>query len=173
MAVVVMYSSVLYRRTGLVGRWAYSVARHFTLNAKIAAPKRSGELAAGIVSEVELSAAMHTAEMAISSTAPHTMYVLKGTTGPIMSKRLWGFWSRGGGQNYGRWPRGMNNAGRPDLITGNRMGYVMRLRPGKGHGALLKATVSGQEANNFFGTAADMTAMQHTSLRGFSPGFRL
>lgn len=137
--VVVIYDSVMYQRTGLVSRWAHSVARDFEINAQMAAPKRSGELAAGIYSEVEMSPAAKTAEMAIISTAPHTLYVVGGTTGPIRAS------------------------------SGRRM----PLPAWGGHSRKAVWSVSGQRANNFFRVAADMTAMQHTSLQGFSPTFRV
>lgn len=168
--VVVTYSSVLYRRTGLVGRWAHSLERRFVLHAKAAAPKRSGELAGGISGQVELSPGAHTAEIAIFSAAPHTKYVVGGTTGPIMSRRMWGYRDRTGMDL----PRLMRLPGLgTDMVAGHRAGYVLKVRAGKGFGQHLAISVSGQDANNFFAEAARRTAVTNPSLRGFSPSFRL
>lgn len=146
---LVIYDSVLFQRGHMIHRWANSVERRFVVNAKQAAPKRSGELAGGISGETFKSGPKHW-QVHVHSDAPHTMYVLRGTTGPIMSNLGWA-----GGEVDER---------------GRLRGY-MRLQPGNGYGVLYRWSVSGQAANNFFDKAADATARRHPSLRGWDPAY--
>lgn len=141
---VVIYDSILFERGHMIRRWAEAVERNFTSNAKKAAPMRSGELIAGIYGSVSRTGVKHL-ETTIWSTAPHSLFVLKGTHGPITSTRA------------------TDARGRPP--------GKMRLAPGNGYGVLFRESVSGQDANNFFAVAAWRTASRHPSLRGFSPGF--
>lgn len=164
---LVIYDSVLFNRGGQIRRWADRVERRFTTNAQQEAPIRSGELRAGIFGTVNRIGPKHL-DTRIYSTAPHTMYVLKGTTGPIMSRRMWGFRSRTGLDL----PRGGRTAGGlPEMGFLRREGYLLRVRAGNGYPQRFAISVSGQEANNFFGRAATATARRHPSLRGFNPGF--
>lgn len=156
---VVIYDSVLFNRTGQVRRWADALERRFTFNAQQAAPVRSGELRAGIFGEVIRIGPRHL-QTSIASTAPHSMYVLRGTEGPIFSDLAW---ANGGSLVEGE----------RDELTGIYIqhGY-MKLRAGNGYGSLYRLSVSGQESQNFFQTAARQTAARHPSLRGFDPDFR-
>lgn len=174
---VVVYDSVLYNRTGQVRRWADALNARFVLNAKNAAPMRSGELRAGISGEVTRIGPRHL-QTVIESAAPHSLYVLRGTTGPIMSRRMWGFSQKfphliapRGAMFFGSNVAGSPSQGRINMQWMRENGYALRLRPGKGFGTTYALAVSGQEANNFFGVAADRTAVRHPSLRGFSPGY--
>lgn len=144
---LVIYDSVLFNRTGQVRRWAESLNRRFVANAKVAAPMRSGELVAGIHGEVARIGPRHLQTL-IYSEAPHSLWVLGGTYGPITSDR-------------------------PVTITDEGEVKIphMRLRPGNGYGVLFRTAVSGQRANNFFADAAAATARVHSSLRGFSPTY--
>jgi len=158
---LVIYDSVLYGRTGQIRRWAERIERRFTLNAIQAAPMRSGELRAGIYGYVN-RVGVRRLETIIASTAEHTMYVLKGTTGPIMSDELWA--------------QGGIEGAIAALPEGESIRGWMRLRPGAGYGVLYRLEVSGQSPQNFFAEAARATARRHSSLRGFSPetvGFTL
>lgn len=139
---LVIYDSVLFNRTGQVRRWADAVERGFVFNAKKAAPSRSGALRAGIWGNVERIGPVHL-QTIIQSDSEHTMYVLKGTTGPIMTDRMW--------------------------EEGERK--AMKLRPGGGYPEQYAFTVEGQFPNNFFEKAAEATARRHPSLRGFDPDF--
>lgn len=147
---VVIYDSVLFNRTGQVRRWADGVERGFTMNARRAAPYRSGDLVAGIHGYTErLGPKM--IQAIIESTADHTWYVLAGTTGPIVSTRLLATgWSFG-------------------MPIGRKAPAMGPLPPHGGHRGGFKKIVSGQAANNFFDTAAEATARTHPSLRGFHP----
>ena len=112
-------------------------------------------------------------EVHIHSHADHTMYVLRGTTGPIMSRRMWGFRQKYPGL---RAPRGgLVNPASPmrskiDLGWMHAHGYALRVRAGNGYPERFALKVRGQSANNFFARAADRTAVTNSSLRGFSPG---
>jgi len=169
---LVLYDSVLFNRTGHVGRWAESTNRGFTENAQRAAPVRSGELREGIHGEAYRTGTKHW-EVVIHSDAPHSLYVLKGTTGPIMSNRMWGFRNNPATASapYGLPRGGRDLDGRPNMRWLHANGYALKLRPGNGFPTMYKLKVRGQEANNFFAVAADKTAIRHPSLRGFNPGF--
>lgn len=149
MGAVVIYDSVLFNRTGQVRRWADGVERGFTRNAILHAPARSGALRAGIHGYTERVGPKQI-QAIIESTADHTWYVLQGTTGPIVSSRLWGDWLIGDPI-----PRKAPAMGPLPPYGGHRGGY--------------RKVVSGQEANNFFDAAAEATARTHPSLRGFHP----
>jgi len=168
---VVIYDSRLFNRTGAVGLWARRVERGFTMRAKEEAPVRSGELMRGISGETTRVGVRHYT-MSVSSAAPHTMYVLRGTTGPIMARRWWGFTQRyphliGPRGTWSMTPRGpvMN------LRALYERGYAMRLRPGGGFPQMYRLEVRGQSANNFMRRAAVRTARRHPSLRGTDPIF--
>jgi hypothetical protein len=99
------------------------------------------------------------------------MYVIRGTTGPIMSNRLYRFQGRTGLFL----PRGgfVRVQGRAvgidrDFLKGK--GYMLYVRSGAGFGAQYMISVSGQDANNFMGRAAEKVGRRHSSLRGFTPG---
>ena len=175
---VVMYDERMYGGTGLVRRrWADSIEHNFVMWAKEEAPERSGELRAGIVGAVARTGPRQL-NIFITSTAPHTKYVLKGTTGPIMSNRLWAFRNRTGLDlpRGGRFPirqNGFITGFVPNMDFLNANYYTMRLRawPEGGYPHETRALeVSGQEANNFMGRAAAHVARRHSSLRGFVPG---
>ena len=172
---IVIYDSVLFYPGHHVSRWANDTQRGFTMAAKAAAPVRSGELVAGIHGESH-KAGPKQYEAHIFSEAPHTMYVVKGTHGPIMSNRMWGFRSN---PRYASAPGGLPRVGRttlpsgaivPDMRALHANGYALRVRPGNGFPGHFAISVSGQEANNFFDTAATVTARSHSSLRGWHPG---
>lgn len=163
---LVLYDSVLFQYGGKVHRWANSLERGYVANATRYAPKRSGELAAGIRGETVQYGPKHW-QVHIHSEAQHTMYVLRGTTGPIMSRRMWGFRNRTGL----RYPRGaMEDPSMPyttrikfDWLKGQ--GYMLKVRPGNGYGLRYSVSVKGQKPNNFFADAHDATARRHRSLR--------
>lgn len=142
---LVLYSSVLFQYGGKVSRWANTLERNYVRNAKVMAPVRSGELKDGIYGET-MKTGSRDYEVHIHSDAEHTLFVLQGTSGPIMSDAAWA-------------------AGGELPPVGERQGHFMRLRPGKGHGYSYRHMVSGQDANNFFAKAHRATAARHASLR--------
>lgn len=168
---VVIYDGRLFGPAGMTSRWARSIEREFVATAKVEAPSRSGDLRAGIRGTV-YHPGPYTYSTIIESTAPHSLYVLRGTTGPIMSRRMWGF-SQRYPHLYG--PRGGFATGNPvrggkfDKRWMHEHGYAMRLRPGKGFGYTLEVTVAGQKPNDFFARAGEVVARHHPSLRGFAP----
>lgn len=142
---LVLYTNHMFNYTGKVGRWANTLERNYVRNAKVMAPVRSGELKEGIFGET-MKIGPKEYEIHIHSDAEHTLYVLQGTQGPIMSDAAWA-----AGGELPPW--------------GQRQGHFMSLRPGNGHGHKIRHKVSGQRANNFFGKAHNATARQHSSLR--------
>lgn len=172
---LVVYDSRVFDPGSHVQRWANRVERNFVRHAMEEAPKRSGELAAGIHGESFRAGPKHW-EIHIHSDAPHTMYVLRGTTGPIMSNRMWGFRTNSRTANA---PGGLPRGGRywdrrqhqwmPRMDWLHSHGYALRLRAGYGWPEKFALSVSGQDSNNFMGRAADRTAITNSSLRGFHP----
>lgn len=156
----------MFQYGGDVHRWANSLERGYVANAKRYAPRRSGELAGKIHGETFKYGSRHW-QVHVHSDAPHTMYVLRGTTGPIMSRRMWGFRNRTG-LNY---PRGaMVNPKMPyttrikfDWLKSQ--GYMLKVREGNGYAQRYSVKVRGQAPNNFFADAHDATARRHRSLR--------
>ena len=141
-----MYDETMYQGTGLVRRrWANSIERNFVMWAQAeivsSGAVRSGELLLGIHGSV-VRTGPRKLEVYIESQAEHSMWVIQGTTGPIMTTERW-----------------MGVSNKP-----------MALRPGNGWPAMRRAEVAGQRPNNFMGRAADRVARRHSSLRGFSPG---
>lgn len=168
---LVLYDSFLFSRAGKVGRWAQSLERGFTNNTERAAPERSGALKAGIHGHASQVGPRHWV-MEVFSDARYTLFVLRGTTGPIMANRLFRFQARTGIE-FPRGGRIRHASGffMPNMEFLKKNNYLLRVRAGNGYGEHYAISVSGQEANNFFATAAEMTARRHRSLRGFSPGY--
>lgn len=172
---VVVYDQVMYQGRGhVVYDWAARIERNFTMWAKELAPERSGELRAKISGSVSRTGPRGLTTT-IESAAPHSIYVIKGTTGPIMSNRMWGFWNNPAFANV---PGGLPRGGRintsrgivPNMKWLHANGYALRVRAGNGYPERFALAVSGQEANNFMGAAAERVARRHSSLRGFTPG---
>jgi formylglycine-generating enzyme required for sulfatase activity len=83
---VVVFDARLYQPGGLVWEWTHDVGTLFSANARRFAPIRSGQLRRGIRAGFR-KAGTKRVQATIGSTAPHTVYVLRGTTGPIVSSR--------------------------------------------------------------------------------------
>jgi hypothetical protein len=170
---LVMYDERMYQGRGhIVYDWGKRIERRFTATAIAEAPMRSGELKAGISGSMTRTG-IRQLQTVIRSDAPHSIYVLKGTQGPIMSNRLYRFQGRTGLFL----PRGgfVRQGGRAVGIDKEFLkskGYMLYVRPGAGFGGQHMISVSGQEANNFMGRAAQAVARRHSSLRGFTPGTR-
>lgn len=167
---LVIYDSRLFNRTGHVREWAERLERRFVANSKQAAPKRTGLLAGSIWGVVNRVGPVHL-ETLIHSDAPYSLFVLKGTTGPIMANRLYRFQGRTGIE----FPRGgrryVNGRFVPEMGFLKANNYLLKVRAGNGFPQTYRISVSGQEANNFFADAATATARRHSSLRGFDPGY--
>jgi hypothetical protein len=150
---VVIFDETLYRPGHLVNRWMNLLCVHFEEHAKALAPKRTGDLAAQITSEAH-QAGPKQMSGTIASNAPYTMYVLRGTTGPIYTTL--GYASGG------------NIEAAFDPVTGKRLsGHWLHVAPGSGFPGFITHSVHGQAANNFLVKAWRRTARNHKSLRGF------
>lgn len=177
---VVMYDERMYQGRGhLVFDWAVRIKNNFVMWAKEEAPIRSGELREKISGEATRTG-VRQLNVTIESAAPHTIYVIKGTTGPIMSNRMWGFRNN---PRYASVPGGLPRGGRIALrapgggFMGYRQnmdwlaanGYALRVRAGNGYPERYMLSVNGQEPNNFMAAAARRVGARHSSLRGFEP----
>lgn len=146
---VVIYDSRIFEPGSHVSRWGNAVERGFVRHAQTEAPMNTGELVAGIYGESFRVGPKHW-EVHIHSDAPHTMYVLRGTYGPITSNRMPYY-----NEKMKAW------------IT-PRMG----LRDGAdGPVFSWRESVDGQRSNDFMGRAAVRTSITHSSLRGFHPDY--
>jgi hypothetical protein len=142
---IVIFDETLYRPGGLVWLYVGRITRKFATEARRAAPVRSGELRAGIRAGTPRKPSLKKVSGTIGSTAPHTMAVLRGTHGPIMSDALWAT----GGTLTG--------------IPGQKLAVGRdRLYPP----VTPMSRVAGQRANNFFAVAWVKTAARHPSIRG-------
>lgn len=171
----VMFDQRLYSKGHLVDRWFTLLVTRFGEHARDSAPVRTGVLRAGINTDVD-RIGPRTLNGTIESTAPYSLFVLRGTTGPIMSNKawaaggdieaayrtLWGVWPRGG--KFSRTGPGPRKQHRVPI-----KGYWMPVPKFKGSTAIsYQFSVSGQEANNFLLKAWAATARQHSVLRGVS-----
>lgn len=151
---IVVTDTKLFNRTGDIGRWAERVNLAMVANTKREAPHGAtsgrihktsglpaGYLRANIFGDVQ-RVGPRQLQTTISSLAPYSLYVLKGT-GPIYVRDARG---RFGTAEGGMW------------LPGN---------PGWGKGRW-RQHVRGQQSNNFFERGFDRTARTHSSLRGYS-----
>lgn len=153
---VVIFDENLYRPGHLVDRWMNLLVTHFEGHAQDLAPVRSGQLKAGITGSARRVGEKQM-EGLIASNAPHTMYVLGGTTGPIYTDTAWAMGAEIANA-YGENEEGRRVALKGHwLPVGNNPWPPIRYRH----------SVSGQAANNFLVKAWRRTARNHKSLRGF------
>lgn len=176
----VVFDQALYSPRGDVNRWVRLVTTNFGIHTREEVSKitRSGALLAGIETASH-QVGVRQVEGVIESRAPHTMYVLRGTTGPIMTDAQW-----------------KNPTGAIRMVWGYtdpRTKKVTRKKPYpgarrtqhpqgvKGHWIHLRADdhgpsgfyteVAGQAANNFLLKAWRATARNHKAIRGKEPLF--
>lgn len=165
---VVIFDYSLYAPGGQVNVWVHKLGYRFAANARRAAPIRSGMLKRGIRAGFRKRGTKKI-EATIGSTAPHTMWVLRGTTGPIMSDAV----HAAGGRIQSSMFEMVN--GRPVAKPGYMMavGRNWGWKP-TGSPVTPKFFVSGQSSQNFFYTAWVKTAARHPSIRGvpFPRGLR-
>jgi hypothetical protein len=173
----VVFDRDLYKPGHMVHRWVTLVTERFTMHARTLAPKRTGELAAGIEGDTA-QVGPRQVEGTIASHAPYTMYVLRGTTGPIMTKRAHanpdGAYSQLMGSidpRTNKFTRRHIKGAERRLFSIPNKGYFLRL-PGDEYGPhLITMSVNGQEANNFLLAAWRRTANNHKAIRGKMPAF--
>jgi len=183
LSAVVMFDERLYRPTHLVHHWMTKVTMRFESEAVIAAPKDTGFLAAGISGSVkQLGPRMLNGT--ISSEAPYTMYVIRGTGFPVKGHEgriyttkgfytrniddafveLWGTVSKAG--KFNRKGKGDGTySGRRKKVQVRKKGYWLHLPFGTAGKPMLKFSVRGQEPNNFLFTAWNRTAYTHSAIR--------
>lgn len=164
---VVVTDTKLFNRTGAVGVWSEKIKVAFEAHAVEEAPTGAdtgrinksranaawpvGSLKANISGDVDRVGPRQIVTT-ISSRAPYSLYVIKGT-GPIFSKSA-------------RIPAGEPGAGQFAELGEGRGMYIPG-NPGWG-GSKIRQHVRGQKANNFLARAFDATARTHSSLRGHS-----
>jgi len=157
---VVIASGSMYRGKGIVIRWVGRVTRSFGRSARELAPVRSGELKRGIFVGTPRNAGAKRVQGTISSHAPHTFYVLRGTNTPIMSTAAWA--AGGVGQiEYLYETKNGRTYAKP--VPGMMMAVGRRPHPP----VTPKMWVRGQQANNFLEKAWVVTAGKHPGLPAF------
>ena len=172
---VVIFDEVLYKPGGQVHRWMSLLCQHFEEHAIVAAPSRSGELKSGIWSSAE-PVGFKQMRGTIASDAEHTMYVLKGTTGPIMADKMWKNPQGAYVELFGSIDPVTKKFTRRRIKGVERKSYKVRqkgywLAVGKRPWPPVKprGSVKGQKANNFLFDAWRKTARTHPSIRGLAP----
>lgn len=175
----VIFDEVMYKPGGLVHKWMGLVTTKFEMHAKHYAPVRTGNLRAGISSGVTQIGPEQVVGT-IESTAEYSLYVLRGTTGPIMRTKAF----RAGGDKskaYVKVWMGRTKAGgwsrrsRVDRQQRSirRKGWFLRLEPWGEFPVVFAFSVAGQDANNFLLRAWRATARNHKAIRGKEPSFIL
>lgn len=167
----------LYKTGHMANRWFRSLMGQLHTNVVNAAPVRSGDLVDGIGEDVVAHAEQHYLDGYLWSEAPHTMYVLRGTTGPIMARRLW----EAGGDpeaafvtlwgsidpKTGKFTRKRIQGAKREQRSFGKKGFWMGVRPSP-HSRYSKKTprlfVRGQESNNFFLEGWEVTARTRRSM---------
>jgi hypothetical protein len=152
---VVIVDGALYRPRGLVWVWTRKVGTKFGNNTRAAVRSRTGQLRKGIRVTYRKPATKKI-QATIGSTAPHTMYVLRGTHGPIMSNALWAM--PGHESNPEAWR--MLSTGR--MVP--RKGMTMAVGRNPFGPVTPMFRVSGQAANNFFYKGWVKTALAHPAI---------
>lgn len=180
---VVIFDEHLYRPTGLVGFWMNKVTTRFGVEARAHAPVDTGELVAGI-STASRQIGVRLVQGTITSNAPHTMWVIRGTGFPVKGHEgriyttkgfvtrdimdayvsLWGVQRRG--EKFTRKGRGdRSGPGRRQQHLVRKKGYWLRLPfPSRGGGPIMTFSVRGQEPNNFLYAAWRATARTHSAI---------
>jgi hypothetical protein len=160
---VFIFDEKMYHGNGVVRRWADRLTAGFTKNAVVEAPEHTGAMKQQIEGNVT-SAGPKQVSMTIASNAPYSLYVLKGTTGPIMANRAWNLMAAKPNLSFDAvfYQKRKKGEG-PSRVPRRGMFLKFTGYDGKSHFA---ASVSGQEANNFLGRAWVKTARTHPSIRG-------
>lgn len=167
---VVVFDQGLYHGNGDVIEWCRKITAKFTAEAIRYAPVRSGELVSGISGSVN-HVGERQVEGIIKSVAPHTMYVLRGTKGPISTAK---YKADPGGATLMLWKDVKDpHTGRTRRrkVPVRQKGFYMRIPASEFGPAFFATEVSGQRANNFLLLAWRATARNHRAIRGPVPQF--
>jgi len=181
---VVIFDEHLYRPTGMVHHWMNKVTTRFVAEAVKAAPLgETGRLKAGIDGDVK-QIAPKMVQGVISSSAPYTMFVIRGTGFPVKGHEgriyttkgfmtrneedayvtLWG--TQKPGMKFNRKGKGDGSYhGRRRQIQVRKRGYWLKLPFGTAQKPMLKFSVRGQEPNNFLFEAWKITGYNHSAIR--------
>jgi len=179
----VVFDQAIYKPSGIVGRWMAGLTIKFETNARLLAPERTGRLKAGIHASSR-PVGERQVEGLIGSSAPYSLFVLQGTTGPIMTTRAWNNPSVEGGfvtlwgsidPKTGKFTRRHIKGAKRKRHQVPVKGYWMPIPAFSGEhgskGAHFAYSVRGQEANNFLLGAWRKTAVNHKVLRGRVPSW--
>ena len=162
MGPVVVFDEKMYVRPfGTVVRWMDRVVLAFGMHARKYAPVQTGQLVAGIKTDID-KVGPKQLNGTIASTAPYSLFVLRGTTGPIMSNRAWGLTQGDPDRFFMLWTKPSKKTGRMRA----RRGMMLRFTSTITGTQIVRAAVRGQHANNFLLEAWAATARTHPSLRG-------
>jgi hypothetical protein len=164
---VTIVDDSMYHGKGVVIRWVGIVTRKFARESRAFAPRRSGRLKAGILPGTPRNPFRKVVKGTVSSSAPYTLYVLRGTHGPIMSNKLWAVGGPDSPAAYRVIIRRTGRGGKPHPVRvpvkGMQMAVGRNLRPP----VTPMFTVNGQKANNFMAKAWATTAAAHSGLGPF------
>jgi len=156
---LVVLDEGMYVGNGVVHRWLIRVGNRLYQNTVIAAPERSGDLKSMIDLDFEQGPGLRVLSAVVSSNAPYTKYVIKGTA------------HQGTGYIYST--QGYANLGLVErMAAGFRVeedttGLWLVIRDG---GPKFHLRVHGQRANNFLAEGYNKTARTHRSLHPIFPG---
>lgn len=177
---LVMFDERLYHGNGSVNRWMIKLTAQMHAAMVEHAPKRTGELAASIDSEVRHIGTKRISGV-VGPTARHAQYVIKGTgfptpghyTGEIYTTR--GFAERGKRGYEVLWkpvaPKDREWAGQRRKKTAVRKrGHWLRIPPDLEFEGFFAHSVPGQDPNNFMLAAYRQTRRRHRSLPLPPPG---
>lgn len=130
----------LVQPSGMVDRWLRDIALEIMLDAKAAAPMRSGRLRDSIGSDRRGSTATRVT-FRVYASVPYAAYVERGTTGPITA-------------NLARSPGGQFTGGRGWLPVGKSQGHI----------STYAKSVRGQAAQRFLQRSMEEVLSYHRIL---------
>lgn len=164
----------LYHDGGDVKEWLRGVGKEMSRNSKAACPVRTGNLKRSVRMSIRGSLGVKLVETTIGTNMPYANYVLKGTTGPIMSDKLWSY---GGVLRKGRGLVKISYRRRNKKT--NRMKTFYRWVPEPGTALAVgrnpwppvtpRFEVRGQRPHNFLARGYRLTAARHPGLPSNSP----
>lgn len=161
---VVVTDEGLYTGTGMVHRWLRGVTNTLYHSIVAEAPERSGELKAGITPGfIQHEGSLRILSGTVESTAPHTLFVIRGTAGQGE-----GYIYRNDAARTSPLVRRYLNGGRVqgEQLRGMWMRFSNPYPP-----RTLALRVKGQRPNNFMLKGYNRTARRHRALHPIFPGF--
>lgn len=160
-------SADLYKTGHMAHRWFGTLSRRLSTFTKARAPKRSGRLRSGIHTKMSSVPSTRTIAIDWRSEVLYTTFVLRGTTGPIMTDKTFAV-TGGTGEfpNHGIGTLWLYVPGKWEgtLIPEAQPGYWMHFG-GYGWPYVFRTAVNGQRANNFLMRGWNDTAHFHRAMR--------